>query len=472
MLWASVIATVALMSDLSAGPPRGRGSPPQCGCRVPGPAASAPEALRRASPELGEPLYERRRERTALQQRADTITAIQIQGNTATSDEEVRRLAGVRVGMALEAHTVEDVAARLRATKRFETVEVRKRFASIADPSQIVLVIVVDEGPVRIEMTGNPDQPTRVVRNQRLNVMFLPVLSAEDGYGLTYGARFALADAAGRNSRLSFPLTWGGTKEAAAELDKTFRRGPLHRLVTGASISRRTNPFFEQDDSRAQVWVRGERELVRAVRVGATAAFERASFFEMRDRFTRAGADVVLDTRVDPFLPRNAVYAKAAWEHFSFGAGPTKANGVGGIARTELDARGYLGLVGQNILAVRALRDDSSQGLPPYLQPLLGGMANLRGFKAGVAAGDTLVATSAELIVPLTSPLHIGKVGVSVFADRGTVYRKGERFADQTMRQGYGGSVWFTAAFLRLNVAVAHGRGASTRVHFGATATF
>jgi hypothetical protein len=152
----------------------------------------------------------------AVIQGRETVTAIQVQGNTATSDEEVRRLADVRVGMPLEARTVEDVAARLRATKRFQAVEVRKRFASIADPSQIVLVIVVDEGPVRIEMTGDPSAPTRVVRTTRPNILFLPVLNAEDGYGLTYGVRFALANPAGKSSRLSFPLTWGGTKEAAA----------------------------------------------------------------------------------------------------------------------------------------------------------------------------------------------------------------------------------------------------------------
>jgi surface antigen Omp85-like protein/surface antigen-like variable number repeat protein len=413
-------------------------------------------------------------------QARETVTAIQIQGNTATSDDEVRRLAAVHVGMPFETDTVEDVAARLRATKRFEAVEVRKRFASIADPSQIVLVIVVDEGAVHIEMTGDPARPTRVVRTRRPNMLFLPVLNAEDGYGLTYGARFALADPAGRNSRLSFPLTWGGTKEAAAELDKTFVRRPLDRLVAGGSISRRTNPFFEEDDDRARVWVRGEREIVRALRIGATAGIQRVSFVEARDRFTHAGADVVLDTRLDPFLARNAVYARAAWEHVRFGAGPAGADGpparghdgARNMARTDLEARGYLGLIGQSILAVRGLRTDSSQGLPRYLQPLLGGMQNLRGFKAGTAAGDTLVAASAELIVPLTSPLNVGKIGVSVFADRGTVYPKGERFSDQTMREGYGGSVWFTAAFMRLNVAVAHGRGASTRVHFGASATF
>ena len=220
--------------------------------------------------------------------------------------------------------------------------------------------------------------------------------------------------------------------------------------------------------------------VARVLRAGATTSWTHASFFERSDSFGTIGGDVEFDTRIDPILPRNAVYARAAWEHFSFGAGQPEGSpppdggrrGVGGAARTELEARGYLGLVGQSILAVRGLRTDSSVPLPPYLQPLLGGMANLRGFKAGTAVGDTLVAASAELIVPLTSPLHIGKVGVSVFADRGTVYDKGEHFADQTMRQGYGGSVWFAAAFLRMNVAVAHGSGASTRVHFGASTTF
>lgn len=36
----------------------------------------------------------------------------------------------------------------------------------------------------------------------------------------------------------------------------------------------------------------------------------------------------------------------------------------------------------------------------------------------------------------------------------------------------YGGSVWFAAAFLRLNIAVAHGVGASTRVHVGGGVSF
>src|SRR5260221_11372072 len=90
-------------------------------------------------------------------------------------------------------------------------------------------------------------------------------------------------------------------------------------------------------------------------------------------------------------------------------------------------------------MAVRLLRQDSDTSLPAYLKPLLGGMDNLRGFHAGSAVGDTLVAMSAEVIVPISSPLEVGKVGVSVFVDRGTGYNKGERFSDQTLKDGYGG---------------------------------
>ena len=56
-------------------------------------------------------------------------------------------------------------------------------------------------------------------------------------------------------------------------------------------------------------------------------------------------------------------------------------------------------------------------------------------------------------------------MGVSAFADRGTI-------DDQPWKQGYGGSVWFTAAMFHLNIAVAHGRGSSTRVHVDGNVSF
>jgi Omp85 superfamily domain/Surface antigen variable number repeat len=403
------------------------------------------------------------RDLPAVAQAPDVISAIQIHGNTATPDEEIRKLAGIEIGMRLEATTIEEVTTRLRATKKFESVQVLKRFASIEDPSQILLVVIVDEGAVKVEITGDPDRPTtRVVRERRLNLMVMPILMWEDGYGFTYGARLARAGVAGKQSRLSFPLTWGGDKRAGIELDKTLGRGPVDRVIAGASVTGRTNPFFEEDDNRSRVWIRGERELVHNVRAGVTAGWQRVSFADADDRFAHAGADIVVDTRVDPILARNAVYARASWEILDLDR----------LQRTELDARGYLGLVGQTVLALRAQRQDSNRPQPAYLKPLLGGVPNLRGFAAGTAAGDTLVAASAELIVPLTSPLNVGKIGVSAFVDTGTVYDDGARLSDQTLKQGYGATLWFSAAFLRLNIAVAHGRGSSTRVQVGGNVSF
>jgi outer membrane protein assembly factor BamA len=391
----------------------------------------------------------------------ETIAAIQVHGNTLTPDAEIRSLAGVQVGDGISDTTVETVARRLRETRKFESVQVLKRFASIADRSQILLVIIVDEGPVRVEWTG---ETARAVKSNRLELMFLPIVGAEDGYGVTYGARFALPDPVGANSRIGFPLTWGGDKRAAVEFDKTFSSSPLDRVAAGVAASRRTNPHYDADDDRIRVWVRGERQLAKWLRTGATIGSQRVTFpvngVRTTDAFGHGGADITFDTRVDPVLPRNAVYARAAWEH------------IGGANRTDLEARGYVGLIGQTIGQVRILRSDSDRPLAPYLKPLLGGMANLRGFKAGTAAGDKLLAASAELVVPLTSPISFGRIGVSAFVDGGTAYDDGQRLADQEWNRGIGGSVWLTAAFFRMNVAVAHGRGSSTRVHVGATVGF
>ena len=95
-----------------------------------------------------------------------------------------------------------------------------------------------------------------------------------------------------------------------------------------------------------------------------------------------------------------------------------------------------------------------------------------RGFKAGTAIGDNLLTGSLELRTPLTSPFSIGKAGVNAFVDAGTVYDDGQRLTDQSIDVGVGAGVWFSAAIIRFNVAVAHGIDASTHVHFAANLSF
>lgn len=401
----------------------------------------------------------------------ERLMAIQVQGNTVTSESEIVQLAVLQVGMVLDATTLAAAAERLRRSEKFDRVEVLKRFASIADPSQILCVIVVDEGPVKVlwdQARVEPDgtvvfAPVRKQRGARF--MFVPVLDFEDGYGFSYGLRSAIPNPLGTGSFLSFPATWGGEKRAGVELEKEMGTPVFSRVKGGAAITRREHPFFEQNDDRRAVWVRAERDILRSLRAAVSAGWDRVSFGGERDRFVRVGMDVVLDTRLDPMLARNAVYARASWDRLVFGQ-------EAAAHRTDLEARGYVGLPGQAVVVLRALRQDSNRPLPPYLGPMLGGTASLRGLAAGSAVGDTLVAGSVELRLPLTSPLSLGKLGVSTFVDVATVYEKGQRLRDQPLDRGGGGGVWFSAAFLRVNIYVAHAVGHSTRAHFGTSVLF
>ena len=174
-------------------------------------------------------------------------------------------IAGISPGTPFTATTVQEVTARLRGSKKFEDVQVLKRFASIEDPTQIALVIIVNEGPVKLERSG---EGLTVVRRRGLgNLMFLPILFAEDGYGLTYGVRFAFVNKAGAQSRVSFPLTWGGSKRAAVELERRFASGPFTRIQSAVGVEQRTNPAYLEDDTRKRVWGRVERAMGR-VRAG------------------------------------------------------------------------------------------------------------------------------------------------------------------------------------------------------------
>jgi Omp85 superfamily domain len=414
----------------------------------------------------------------ATVQPAERLAEVSVHGNLLTPDDEIIRLAEVSVGMPFTNGLLEAVAGRLRATKRFQKVEVLKRFASITDPSQVMLVIVVDEGPVAIK-TSDDGHDVRVVKKRGLGLVFLPILDYEEGYGLSYGVRLTKPDAIG-TARLSFPLTWGGQKRAAAEVEQQLSGRVLTRVQAGAGISKRENPYFEADDSRAGGWGRVERAFGRYLRAGGEAGLEQVGYRGTTDRMARAGGDMVLDTRLDPFLARDAVYARASFDRLWFGnplpqpdrnpaAPPSEFDAAN---RTQFDVRGYAGLPAQMIVVVRAQRQDSNRPLPEYLMPIMGGTANLRGFPADTAVGDTLVGTSVELRVPLSSPLSIGKFGVNGFVDAATIYPKGERLSDQEFRRGFGAGVWFSAAVIRLNLSVAHGVGASTRVHLAAAFAF
>ena len=394
----------------------------------------------------------------------DVIAEIHVHGNAVITEAEVLRLSELQVGSPFDADTLALAEKRLRASGKFRNVEVLKRFASIADASKISVVIMVDEGDVKLEW----DQDTGVARTVRRRgppLMFLPVLNVEDGYGWTYGVRFGLSNPVGARSRITVPLTWGADKRAAVQLEKDFERGPLDRVSAGLSISRREHPFYERDDERLRLAVRAERDLASRLRAGATLGRERVNFLADDAQVLQTGVDLVLDTRADPVLARNAVFARAAWDRYAL-------IDAEAFRQYSVDLRGYVGFVGQSVVVSRVYRTASDKVLPPFLQPILGGMDNLRGFKTGTAVGDTLVAGSVEVRTPITSPLNVAKLGVSAFFDVATVYDHRAQLADQHFGQGFGAGVWLSAAFFRLNLAVAHGVNSSTRVHFGTSFSY
>ena len=396
-----------------------------------------------------------------MPQAPEVVAQIQVQGNTITPDEEMLRIAGLTVGMPLEASTMDAAKRRLEKTGHFDRVQVLKRFASIADPSQIVLVVIVHEPGASIDLPG-PGLPARVVRRRGVAFQYLPLLGYDDGYGWTYGVQIAHPRAIGAGSRVAFPLTWGGERRAGAVLEKSFTSGPLTRLETGGSIARQIHPFYDEPVNRGRVWARAERAFGASLLTGVTADWQKVALGPgARDAVPSIGADVTLDTRIDPWLARNAVWARAAWTRAGFPGGA--------VNETALDARGYLAIPGQAVLVVRAAREGAGAPVPGYAKRLLGGPDSVRGFHVGTAVGDTLTAGSIEIRVPINSPLAVAKVGVNAFVDAAAVYDAGARLSDQPFSQGVGGGLWMTLTVIRMELTVARGLGGSTRVQFGLT---
>ena len=413
------------------------------------------------------------------EQGKETIVSIIVHGNQIVTDEEVIKLSGLKIGTPFTSTTLADVKTRLKDSGKFETIDVVKGYASIDDLTKVIVVIDASEGPVRIAdplTRGIGGSGPRIVKRHFWNsLMFMPIFDAEDGYGMTFGARVALPKLLGPRSRLSFPLTWGGTRRAGAELERSFTSGPISRVEFGGAIQQRRNPAYETNDRRNRAWARAEKRF-GPLRAGGTVGWQRVTFGETREDSRTVGVDVVFDTRLDPVLPRNAVYVTASLERVFFqplrSGGPVIQIVREPINRTRVDARGFIGTFGQQVLVVRALREDANSPQPLYFRSLLGGWSNLRGFEAGFKTGDTLVAASLEYRIPISSPLSFGKLGVSVFADWGTAYEKGQRLRDQTLDRGVGASVWIALTGFRISLGLAHGKGAGPRVSFGGGLTF
>ena len=202
----------------------------------------------------------------APQPAPEIVGEIRVHGNAFVLDSEVLRLAGVAVGQPLAPDAPEQIRQRLEKSGVFESVEVRKRYRSLDDPSDVALILLVHErqGHKSELISEKPSTWARV----KGRVMFLPILNYDDGYGFTYGGRFSTIGLFGGGERISVPLTWGGTRRAAVEVDRTFKSGPLTRVESTFGIAERENPRYEIDDQRVTWTARAERSFAGMVRAG------------------------------------------------------------------------------------------------------------------------------------------------------------------------------------------------------------
>ncbi|HET7619961.1 MAG TPA: BamA/TamA family outer membrane protein, partial [Vicinamibacterales bacterium] len=251
-----------------------------------------------------------------------------------------------------------------------------------------------------------------------------------------------------------------GTRRIAFEAERTFDSGPFTRLFGSIGLSRRENPHFSDTPDRRTTWfARAERRLPAHVMVAADVTRASVRFGPDRARFWSPGVDVAFDTRRDPAFPSDAVLLQARWDSL-------RQPDEDGIRRYSLDARGYKRVIGQTVAAVRARLDRADAPLPPWEAWLLGGAGSVRGIRAGAFAGDQRFVASAEVRVPLSSPLGSSRAGFTVFADVGAVAPHGERLRDATTQRGGGAGLFLVTPVLTLNLEVARGTGDDTRVHF------
>jgi outer membrane protein assembly factor BamA len=397
----------------------------------------------------------------AAQTSPGVVGEVRVHGNHTTPDADVLAIVGEVVGKPATDQLIAEITSKLEKSGRFDGVEVRKRFRSIENPDDILLMVVVDEVPGidTLDLTPGP------MKKFWSSGMFMPILHSEDGYGFTYGGRVSFVDRLGPRSRLSVPLTWGGERQAKAQLERSFKSGPIERVSGEFGVLRRENPHYEIADRRVGYAARLESAPRRWLRFGVGGRSDDVKFGDLNDRLSRIGGDVTVDTRVDPAFPRNAVQATFGIDHITFDGGDAN--------QRKADVRGYLGLFRQVVLSVRGVSITSNRPLPAYEHNLLGGAANLRGYDAGYKAGDNLVAVSAELRVPVTSPLDIGRFGVKAFVDAGAIYGVGEKLTDQNLNdRGIGGGVYLQMTVVNVSLDVARSRQGDTRYHFGLGVTF
>jgi outer membrane protein assembly factor BamA len=372
----------------------------------------------------------------------ETITEILIRGNIKTPDETIIRLAGIQTGVPAATLDLEDLKRKLMRSGKFEWVEAAKRYRSLSLTERVVLVVTVKEK-----------------ESIKSKLMVFPILSGSDEYGLDYGASFAAKDVLGFKEKLSMPLTWGGIRRAAMEGEFSLRNPVFRTLTLAGEISRKENPHYNKGDYRKGFRVALQRRLSR-LEFNVQSGWTGVRYDARSADLASIEAGVILDTRQNINLPRDAVYAGISYKRLAILDGGPRYD------LYTLDLRGYKGLIGQTILAGQFLYRGASGRLPDYERPFLGGANTLRGYEPGAFTGDNAAIASLELRMPLTSLRKIYHAGIDVFTDGGAIYDYGTSLGNSKFKHSAGVGGYFLIAGIGLKVDLAYNMHDAFRVHF------
>lgn len=389
---------------------------------------------------------------------------VRVFGNAALPDSEVLRLAGIEPDEVPAPGSEDRVADRLRASGRFGRVAVRRRFRSLTPGRAPTTVIWVEERRT-VSARSSGSTPTRRKASPIPAPVVFPILNYADGCGATYGARLTALDPVGERSRLSIPLSWGGLRRAALEFEARPTRGPFSLVRAGVSASERENPHYHLRERRTGFAVGAERRIGERWRVLGGADRSRVRFGDRSERLDAYRLALERDTRSDRLFPRSGAFLRVGWEGL-------RSEGRPAVRRPHLDARGFVGLFGRSVLALRARYEGANAPLPPYARSLLGGMDSVRGHRVGAEASDRLAAASVEVRSPLNDPLDPRKWGVRLFYDFGAVAAAGEEFRRSPLRRGLGAGVFLRAPFITLLLDAASDLEGGGRIHLSTTARF
>ena len=83
----------------------------------------------------------------AAQTSPGVVGEVRVHGNHTTPDADILGIVGDVVGKPATDQLIDEIQKKLEKSGRFDGVEVRKRFRSIENPDDILLMVIVDEFP-------------------------------------------------------------------------------------------------------------------------------------------------------------------------------------------------------------------------------------------------------------------------------------------------------------------------------------